>query len=211
MRHCPTEYPKKRPPLHACPRLGKLIVSADVAFGSKADISACPRHVRFTSNSGHCRNSVVDHLTSFLLIARFIISPMRNRTRESSISSLYPTIRDVNRFSSMPVSILSLLGFAEKSRSGLSSKRGIGHRPFCPQHIMLLSIALDAAFDCPRADLAAAFASCSAPFTKRSLSSFVWLTLVKFANHLVSSATINAASSLFGKQIRYVGVPTVPN
>jgi hypothetical protein len=56
------------------------------------------------------------------LIARFIISPMRNRTRESSISSLYPTTRDVNRFSSMLVSILFLLGFAEKSRSVLSGR-----------------------------------------------------------------------------------------
>jgi len=49
----PTEYPKKRPPLHACPRLGKLIVSADVAFGSKADIAARPHNVRFTPKSGH--------------------------------------------------------------------------------------------------------------------------------------------------------------
>jgi hypothetical protein len=56
------------------------------------------------------------------LIPRFIISPMRNRTRESSISSLYPTTRDVNRFSSMLVSILLLLGFAEKSRSVLSGR-----------------------------------------------------------------------------------------
>src|SRR4029077_6851861 len=59
-----------------------------------------------------------------------MISPMRIRTRESSISWLYPTTRDVNRFSSMSVSILLLLGFAEKSRSGLSSKQGIGHRRF---------------------------------------------------------------------------------
>jgi hypothetical protein len=53
MRHCPTEYPKKRPPLHACPRLGKLIVSADVAFGSKADMAESNRDVRFTPESGH--------------------------------------------------------------------------------------------------------------------------------------------------------------
>jgi hypothetical protein len=34
---CGTAQPSiqmKRPPLHGCPRLGKLIVSADVAFGS---------------------------------------------------------------------------------------------------------------------------------------------------------------------------------
>src|SRR5215469_1044648 len=29
---------------------------ADVRFGSKADISACPRHVRFTPKSGHQQN-----------------------------------------------------------------------------------------------------------------------------------------------------------
>ena len=34
MRHCQTDYPKKRAPLHACPRLGKLIVSADVGLAS---------------------------------------------------------------------------------------------------------------------------------------------------------------------------------
>ncbi len=55
---------------------------------------------------------------------------MRNRTRESSMSLLYPTTRDVNKFSSMPASILSLLRLAEKSQSGLLGKRGTGHRPF---------------------------------------------------------------------------------
>src|SRR5580700_3870049 len=34
MRHRPTKYPKKRVPLHARPRLGKVIVSVDVAVGS---------------------------------------------------------------------------------------------------------------------------------------------------------------------------------
>src|SRR5262249_874747 len=29
--------------------------AADVCFGSKADIGACPRDVRFTPESGHCR------------------------------------------------------------------------------------------------------------------------------------------------------------
>jgi hypothetical protein len=106
------------------------------------------------------------------LIARFIISPMRNRTRESSISSLYPTSRDVNRFSSMLVSILLLLVFAEKSRSGLSGKQGLGHRPFSA-FLGISDHHHHAAFDCLRADSAAAFASCSAPFTKRSLNFFV--------------------------------------
>jgi hypothetical protein len=53
MRRCPTEYQKKRPPLNACPRLGKLIVSADVAFGSKAEVKAFNIDVRFTPESGH--------------------------------------------------------------------------------------------------------------------------------------------------------------
>jgi hypothetical protein len=34
MRHRPTKYPKKRLPLHARPRRGKVIVSVDVAVGS---------------------------------------------------------------------------------------------------------------------------------------------------------------------------------
>ena len=34
MRRRPTKYPKKRLPLHARPRLGKVIVSVDVAVGS---------------------------------------------------------------------------------------------------------------------------------------------------------------------------------
>jgi hypothetical protein len=42
MRHCPTEYPKKLPPLHACPRLGKLIVSADVALGHSLPMHSAP-------------------------------------------------------------------------------------------------------------------------------------------------------------------------
>ena len=48
MRHCPTEYPKKRPLLHAYLRLGKLFVSANVAFESLADIRSKKRDVRFT-------------------------------------------------------------------------------------------------------------------------------------------------------------------
>jgi len=50
MRRCPTEYPKKRAPLHACPRLGKLIVSADVGLASI--------DVRFTPESGHRLNAL---------------------------------------------------------------------------------------------------------------------------------------------------------
>ena len=60
------------------------------------------------------------------LIARAIISPMRNPTRESSISWLYPATRDTNRFSSSISSPHS--SPTEKSRSGLSGKRGIAHR-----------------------------------------------------------------------------------
>src|SRR6516162_7666866 len=34
-------------------RAGDLLGGPDVRFGSKADIGACPRHVRFTPKSGH--------------------------------------------------------------------------------------------------------------------------------------------------------------
>jgi hypothetical protein len=53
--HAPLPNPvsKETPPLHACPRLGKLIVSADVAFRSKSDIGLVAADVRFTLQSGH--------------------------------------------------------------------------------------------------------------------------------------------------------------
>jgi hypothetical protein len=56
---CGTAQPST-PPLHACPRLGKLIVSADVAFGSEADIGLASVDVRFTAESGHSRRHVGD-------------------------------------------------------------------------------------------------------------------------------------------------------
>jgi len=31
----------------------QVLIKADVRFGSKADISQCNRHVRFTPESGH--------------------------------------------------------------------------------------------------------------------------------------------------------------
>ena len=84
MRHCPTEYPKKCPPLHACPRLRKLIVS--VAFGSLADIAVGPRHVRFTPKSGHCGARLVcvlcqkhDHL----------VGPREQRRRHGEAKLLF--------------------------------------------------------------------------------------------------------------------------
>jgi hypothetical protein len=34
-------------------RAAQQVLKANVRFGSKADIRACPRHVRFTPESGH--------------------------------------------------------------------------------------------------------------------------------------------------------------
>ena len=74
----------------------------------------------------HRRGSLVGWL-----IARATISPTRRQTRKSSMSWLYPTTRDVNKFSAIS-SLISSSPPAEKLRSGLLGKRGTRHRHFCP-------------------------------------------------------------------------------
>ena len=109
------------------------------------------------------------------LIARFIISPTRNRTGESSISSLYPTTRDVNRFSSMPYRSCHCLDPPKNHDLDYRASKALGTAlsvVLLPSSaswitsIMLLSIAFKRIWR-------RLFASCSVPFTKRSLNSFV--------------------------------------
>jgi hypothetical protein len=76
------------------------------------------------------------------LIARAIISPMRNRTRGSSISWLYPVTRNANKFSPISSLISSPHSPAEKSRSGLSGKRATGHRLAPHQQDNILTLVL---------------------------------------------------------------------
>src|SRR5208282_2747840 len=83
------------------------------------------------------RGSLVGRLTAWA-----IISPMRNWTRVSSISWLYPATRDTNRFSAISPSISSPHSPAEKSRSGLSGNRGMAHRLAPHQRDNLLTFVL---------------------------------------------------------------------
>src|SRR6516165_10232620 len=46
-------------PHRQCGCASQQIQVADVRFGSKADIGACPGHVRFTPKSGHCGAKLV--------------------------------------------------------------------------------------------------------------------------------------------------------
>ena len=106
----------------------------------------------------------------------YYFSDAESDRRESSISStLYPTTRDVNRFSSMPYRSCHCLDPPKNHDLDYRASKALGTAlsvVLLPSSaswitsIMLLSIAFKRIWR-------RLFANCSVPFTKRSLNSFV--------------------------------------